>query len=679
MNGMFMDVYSIKPKKERKFTVRNWILGTAGFIFLVFVIVFWVAPTIRSRSNFGLLGVEAPVIQVDGVKFRDLNKNGLLDVYEDSRQPVERRVDDLLGQMSLDEKAGMMYIPLVAMNKDGSYGEMPDLTNPLTLVHHTNSETVARLRINHLLLYDYAPPSAIARWNDNIQKMAERTRLGIPVTIGANSLNMAVDYPGSNIYMGSVSHWPFPIGMAAARDTALMRTFGEMARQEYLAMGIRLNLNPLADLATEPRWGKVNSTFGEDAVLSAQLVRAYIQGFQGDSVCVNSVACMVKHFPGGGPLENGEDSHFPYGKFQVYPGGQFDYHLIPFKAAFAVNVSRVMPYYSIPQEKGFQKVGFAFNKSIISGLLQERLGFKGIVCTDWNLIEQQKVLGVMPLDPPKSWGVEGLTDLEKTRMIIDAGCDQFGGEDSPELIVELVKKKMISEERINISVRKLLREKFKLGLFDNPYVSDYSKTDQTVGQKRFVEAGKVAQRKSLVLLKNGLMSGQRILPIRKRLKVYSENIDRAQLAKYGEVTENLEDADLAILKLDAPFEPRNKYLLELYYRQGSLAYSGDERGRLIKIMRTKPTVLCMFLDRPAVIPEIVKESRGFIAQFGIEDGPLLDVVFGVHKPTGKLPFEMPASLEAVEQQKEDTPYDSEQPLFPFGFGLSYEPNSISQK
>jgi len=173
--------------------------------------------------------------------------------------------------------------------------------------------------------------------------------------------------------------------------------FADIARQEYLASGIRLALHPMADLATEPRWGRINGTFGEDAQISAIHTYAYVKGFQGDSLGPQSVACMTKHYSGGGPQKEGIDPHFPNAKGQVYPGDNFDYHLIPFDAAFSANTAEIMPYYGIPTGQTSENVGFGFNKDIITGLLRNKYHFNGVICTDWGLITDIKFFGLMIL------------------------------------------------------------------------------------------------------------------------------------------------------------------------------------------------------------------------------------------------------------------------------------------
>ena len=455
-----------------------------------------------------MLGPEAPTQVHNSIQYRDLNKNDRLDIYENRHAPIEERVENLLSQMTLEEKAGLMFITMIGMKSDGSTMEKPILFADRMTVFFSfflkkNAEMVASLKMNHFNIIQNLPVEILATWNNNIQKMAERTRLGIPVTIATDPRHGPGENPGANVYTEDFSHWPTALGLAATRDTLLVQEFGDIARQEYTAVGIRLALSPMADLATEPRWGRIAGTFGEDAELSAKMTKAYILGFQGDTIDYKSVLCMTKHFAGGGPQYNGEDPHFPYGKEQVYPGDNFDYHLIPFeKGAFQANTAQIMPYYGIPVGQTSEDVGFSFNREIITGLLRDKYAFEGIICTDWNIITDSGI------DHGRAWGVEHLTPLERTKKVLNAGCDQFGGESSPELIVELVKSGQISESRINESVRRLLRDKFRLGLFDNPFVDvDYAVS--LVGNDEFVQKGKLAQKKSTVLLKN-----ENLLPLK---------------------------------------------------------------------------------------------------------------------------------------------------------------------
>jgi beta-glucosidase len=604
----------------------------------------------------------------DGFAFRDLNGNGRLDPYEDGRLPVEERVEDLLSRMTLEEKAGMMFHTMVGMKADGGLMEEAGPMNPAP-----TSDLLSNRLMNHFNVYAVAEPRRMAEWYNRLQRLAEGTRLGIPVTISSDPRHAYSKDAGESIVTsimltGGFSQWPGPIGLAATGDPELVREFGDIARREYTAVGIRVALHPMADLATEPRWARIEGTFGEDAGLASRLVSAYIEGFQGEELGPGSVACMTKHFPGGGPQRDGEDPHFSYGKEQVYPGGNFDYHLIPFEAALDAGTAQIMPYYGMPVGHEVEEVGFGFNKDVITGLLRGRYGFDGVVCTDWTLLTPVEAMGQVLIEA-KCWGVEGLSVAERARKAIDAGVDQFGGEVCPDVVVDLVRGGLIQEVRIDESVRRLLRDKFRLGLFDDPYV-DPEAAERVVGNDAFRRVGEIAQRRSIVLLKNSETPEGRFLPLRGRPKIYIENLDPSVVGEYGQVVESVEDADVAILRLNAPFEPREGFL-ERHFNSGDLDFKDEEKAAILDVMGRVPTVVDIYLERPAVIPEIADRSAGLLADFGACDAAVLDVIFGRFAPSGRLPFEMPSSMDAVRRQREDVPYDSDGPLFPFGHGLTY--------
>jgi beta-glucosidase len=607
--------------------------------------------------------MRAPLITEGDFTFRDLNKNGRLDPYEDARRPIEERVADLLSQMTLEEKAGLLFHTAIGMNDDGSQIEQSGEFN-----RATTSEMVATRLMNHFNLYGIAEPRRTAEWYNRLQALAEGARLGIPVTISSDPRHAFSSNPAASMSAGAFSQWPEPIGLAAAGDPALVEAFGDIARQEYLAVGIRLALHPMVDLATEPRWARISGTFGEDAALASRMGAAYIRGFQGPALGPHSVACMTKHFPGAGPQKDGEDAHFSYGKEQVYPGNNFDYHLSPFEAAFAAGTAQIMPYYGMPVGLPIEAVGFGFNKDVITGLLREKYGFDGVVCTDWGLLTSLEVGGRV-LSEAKCWGVEDLSVEERVKKALDAGVDQFGGEACPEVVVDLVRSGQVAESRLDESVRRLLRDKFRLGLFDDPYVEPQA-AETIVGNATFRAAGEVAQRRSIVLLKNSMTAAGMTLPLRGKPKLYVENIAPEVAGAYGQVVDDLEDAELAILRLEAPYEPREGFL-ERFFHAGDLRFKPEEQARILSILARVPTVVDIYLDRPALIPEIAEQSAALLANFGASDAALLDVVFGHFAPSGKLPFEMPSSIEAVRRQKEDVPYDSDHPLFPFGHGLTY--------
>jgi beta-glucosidase-like glycosyl hydrolase len=366
-------------------------------------------------------------------------------------------------------------------------------------------------------------------------------------------------------------------------------------------------------------------------------------------------------------MENGEDSHFAYGKNQTYPGNNFKWHLKPFKAAIAAGATGMMPYYSRPIGTEYEPVGFSFNKEIVTDLLRGELGFEGIVVTDWGLITDSSFGGEPSL--ARAWGVESLSEVERAARILEAGCDQFGGEERPELVVQLVQEGIISEERIDISVRRLLKEKFVLGLFENPFV-DPEAANRVVGNDYFVRLGREAQRKSYTLLSNK----KDILPLQqlnKGTKFYIEGFNATFLeARNFEVVVAPEEADYAFLRYKAPYEPRPG-VFESAFHAGSLAFNETEQARQSKIYSTVPTIVDIAMDRPAVIPEIIEQAEAVFANFGSDSEAFLDIVFGISAPEGKLPFDLPRSMEAVESQMEDVPFDTKNPVFKFGHGLNY--------
>jgi len=597
-----------------------------------------------------------PVLHEDGVTFRDRNRNGGLDPFEDPRLPVEERVADLLGRMTLEEKAGLMFHQGIGV---GEEGELVEEVGPFASVR--TSDLVRVRLLTHLNIYSTPEPRLLAEWHNRLQRLAEQTRLAIPVTVSSDPRHGYSANPATSWAGGHFSLWPEPLGLAASRDPELVQEFADIARQECVAVGIRVALHPSADLATEPRWARIAGTFGEDAELASRLVAAYIRGFQGESLGPSSVACMTKHFPGGGPQRDGEDPHFPYGREQVYPGGNFDYHLQPFEAALAAGTAQVMPYYGMPVGTPHEEVGFGFNRGVITGLLRERYGFDGVVCTDWGLLNDTPIAGT--IWPARAWGVEHLGVEERMLKALDAGVDQFGGEMCPDVLVGLVRSGRVAESRLDVSVRRLLRDKFRLGLFDDPYV-DPDAASEIVGRSDFRARGGDAQRRSFVLLKD-----EGVLPLRERPKIYAEGVHALAFSHDADLVDRPEEADLALVRLQTPFEPRDALFLEQFFHAGRLDFDEVELERLVALLRTVPTVVEITLERAAVIPEIAEHAAVLIAGFGASDEAVLDILFGRVAPSGRLPLELPSSMDAVERQCPDLPHDSDDPVFPFGSGL----------
>ena len=565
----------------------------------------------------------------------------------------------------------MMFINMIVMQPDGALQERPMPDNPFTFLIPTNSAMIVRRHMNHFNMLQGSSPAAMARWYNSVQKLAERSRLGIPVTIASDPRHGYPTGPMAAMLAGAFSEWPEPLGLAAARDPQLVEEFADIVRQEYLAVGIRLALHPMLDLATEPRWSRIMGTFGEDADLAARTARAYSRGLQGESLGRESVATMAKHFPGGGPQDDGWEAHFSYGKDQVYPGGRFDYHVEPFVAgAMAAGTAQIMVSYGVGVGITEENVGFAFSREIVTDLLRNELGFDGVISTDWAVLSDKRILGRTLLESP-GWGVEELSPVDRVEKALDAGVDLFGGESNPEWIVELVETGRVPEERLDSSVGRLLRDKFLLGLFDDPYVEERA-ASEIVGAARFMEAGRRAQQASIVLLKNADMGGGHLLPLGEEERLYIQNVDSTVAARYAVVVDDPAAATVALIRTHAPYEPpRGSTMLESMFHQGDLDFKGEQLDGILAVARTVPTVVDIYMDRPAVLTEVAESAAGLLANFGASDEVILDAVFGRFDPSGRLPIELPSSMRAVREQLEDVPYDSNSPLFPFGFGLGY--------
>jgi beta-glucosidase len=589
--------------------------------------------------------------------------------YQDAAVDIAERVADLMGRMSVEEKAGLLFHPIITMNADGSLVEDAAAAPSQA----STSELVASRSINHFNLLSFRGPGApgagtTAEWHNALQRLAaEETRWGIPVTLSTDPRHAFTENAGTSMAAGPFSEWPEPLGLAALRDVGAVSEFAGIVRREYLAVGFRVALHPQLDLATEPRWARIAQTFGEDADLAARLGVAYLEGLRGGpSVGPDSVAAMAKHFPGGGPQRDGEDPHFPHGKEQDYPGGLFEYHLRPFRAAIAAGVTQIMPGYGVPIGTAYDEVAFGFNDGVIDGLLRTELGFDGIVCTDWGIINDHQIMG----EPhaARAWGVEHLSPSERMLMAVTAGVDQFGGESRPDLLVELVRSGQLAAARLDQSVRRVLTEKFRLGLFDHRRYVDPDLADRTAGQASFRAAGRRAQSASVTVLTNR----DRCLPASVGIRLFVQGVDPAVAAGYADVVTDPEQADLAILRLSAPYE-RRPGLFESFFHAGPLDFDPGRLAEILRLLATAPTVVAIHLERPAVIPEISAAAGAVLAVFGASDAALLDVVFGRAEARGRLPIQLPRSMDEVRLGRPDVPRESADPMFDYGDGLSLDP------
>ena len=544
-------------------------------------------------------GSGVKIIYKDGLPFKDLNKNGVVDIYEDWRVNVNERAKDLAAKMTIQQIAGLMLysahqsIPMPINGRvkatyngkafEESGAKPSDLTDQ-QIQFLTNDN------LRHVLMTTVENPIVAATWNNNVQKLVEGIGMGIPSNNSSdprNGANKDAEYnAGSG---GAISQWPEELGLAATFDPTITKRFGEIASKEYRALGITTALSPQIDLATEPRWNRFIGTFGEDPYLATDMARAYVDGFQTSPVAINgyngwgnsSVNAMVKHWPSGGPEEAGRDGHFAYGKFAVYPGNNFSMHLRAFtEGAFKLNGSTkkaaaVMPYYTISynQDKKYgENVGNGFSKYIVTDLLRNKYGYDGVVCTDWMITANE---GPKPdIFMGKSWGVEKLSIAQRHYKVLMAGVDQFGGNNDAAPVLEAyqmgVKEygETYMRKRFEQSAVRLLLNIFRVGLFENPYLNPAA-SKAIIGKPEFMKAGYDAQLKSIVLLKNN----NKTLPIAKGKTVYIPKritpaginffglpspekieypVNLEVVKKYFNVTDDPAKADFAIVFIKSP-------------------------------------------------------------------------------------------------------------------------------
>lgn len=684
------------------------------------------------------------ILTINGLAFKDLNKNGKLDKFEDWRLPADIRAKDLATKLSIEEITGLMLysshqsIPARAGGYfAGTYDGKPfkaGETDPTDLTDQ-QKKFLKEDNLRHVLITTVQTPEIAAQWNNKLQAFCESVGFGIPAnnsTDPRHGTKAKAEYDAAS--GGEISMWPNSLGMAATFNPSLVQKFGEIAAQEYRALGITTALSPQVDIATEPRWARFNGTFGESPLLSAAMGQAYCDGFQTTKNSLTgwgngSVNAMVKHWPGGGSGEGGRDAHYGSGKYAVYPGNNFAAHLIPFlQGAFKLKgktmmASAVMPYYTISwniDQKSHENVGNSYNKYLINDLLRTKYKYDGVVCTDWGITGEHKLLDSF-LDG-RSWGVENLSEVDRHYKILMNGVDQFGGNNDAKPILAAYQKGVAEfgetkmRARMEQSAVRLLKNIFRVGVFENPYLNP-EETKAIVGKPTFMKEGYEAQLKSVILLKNQ----KQTLPISTKTTVYvpkrfspaSRNflgietpasteypVSIDLVKKYYNVTDNADEADFALVFIQNPTATigydkedlkngGNGYFpINLQYgdytattaREKSIA-GGDpleksnDRGyknkttstanatdaQLVKDtkmkMKNKPVIVSVFTSNPMVFSEIEKDASAILLNFGVQDQALFEIISGKTEPSALLPMQMPADMLTVEKQAEDVPYD----------------------
>ena len=673
-------------------------------------------PTLSYSPQSGV-----KLLTEDGYAFKDLNRNDSLDAYEDWRLTPQERAADLASKLSKEEIAGLMLY--------SSHQAVPSAE-----LTEDQKKFLSKDHLRAVLITSVESPRTAAQWNNRMQAFIEGLDHGIPANTSSDPRHEAKATTEYNAGAGGhISQWPTSLGLAATFDPQLMYRFGEIASEEYRALGIATALSPQVDIATDPRWTRFSGTFGEDPLLATEMARAYCDAFQTTPDTrgwgMRSVNAMVKHWYGYGAQEGGRDSHFASGKYAVYPGNNLAEHKLSFiDGAFKLEggtemASAVMPIYSIlwNQDPSGENVGGSYSQWLIQKQLREEARFEGVVCTDWGITKDMKVL-----DSPmggKPWGVESLTEAERHYKILQAGVDQYGGnnEIGPVLAAYDMWAKAQGEksarQRFEQSARRLLLNVFRVGLFEHPYL-DPEASEKIVGNPQFMREGYEAQLKSVVMLKN---HGNKTLPMDKRYKVYVpkrhfpaipglwggiseektvEPIDLALVRKYYEVVEQPEQADFAICLIEEPStgfgysaadvkrggngyvpyslqyddykavdarsvsiaggDPMEKFTNRSYKGKTVKAYNRDDMlmvSETKRAMGEKPVIVILETGRPVVLSEIEPKADAILVSFNVQHQALLDIISGKNEPSALLPMQMPADMKTVEEQHEDVPRD----------------------
>lgn len=427
----------------------------------------------------------AGVLTVDGLKFKDLSRDGKLDPYEDWRLNEFCRAKDLVSKLNLDQKVALM----TEVSNIGSGTADGSLTLAIqTLIKDRPAGATSGGYLRQALdrVSNGLTPAQTAAFMNNLQELSESQQWGIPFVITADpshgfSMSLNGSATGTPMAMGAASNtggtnannlrdlismWPQPLGLGAINDPIISKQAGDAVRKEFRGLGLRWMLGPQADIGTEPRWARINNTFGENPVAVGAMVSAYMAGMQGDGdggLKFGGVATTLKHFPGAGAEAGGMDSHQAVGRYNVFPGGNFLQHVYPFRAAVAAGAAAIMPCYSIFKNQWTWdplQVGASMSKEIVTDLLKTQLGFSGMISSDWGIIS-------------KAYGVEHASAAEKGALYIKAGGHQLGLEAATGNILLALQNGLITQDEFDMAAIKILEMSFKLGLFENPY-TDYA-------------------------------------------------------------------------------------------------------------------------------------------------------------------------------------------------------------
>lgn len=578
------------------------------------------------------------------------------------------RAQTLLAKLTLEQKVGLLFHTSTSIGPIDQPSDTPWSSPTL--------KEMLDMHIRHFLVTGTISDAEVfAHWQNKVQEYATTHGSRLPVTFSTDPRHAYTVNPMMSNKAGVLSRWPESIGMVALMDQRRMEEYGDVMRQEYLALGIRACLHPQADLATEYRWSRIAGGLGEDASLAADLCASQIKGLQGHTFGAQSVAACVKHFPGGAPLDKGFDSHFQWGSKQLYPGHQFEYHLTPFRSAISAGVRYMMPGYGIPIGLGYPEVGMAFNKSITHDLLRGECQFKGIVLTDFGLITENEegVALIGEVAQAKAWGVQHLGVEDRILALLEAGVDQFGGDHCVDALLNLVKQGRVNEARINHSALRILQDVVDLELLEH-YMVVPENAARIVGSDLLRSIGYEAQKDSVTLVLNRIAdNGQPTLPLSVGINVYTEGWSEPIPSSLARVVNSPKEADVAIIRLHSPYETIGEGLGAKFFHHGRLDFDQHILDHVAKLARHCSVIVDIAVDRPPILGDLVHSSSAIVINYGLDAQAMLDVLFSVDgsSPKGRLPFDLPRSMQAIDDSRTDVAYDTRDPIFFRGHGLRY--------
>ena len=601
------------------------------------------------------------IIEADGYQFKDLNDNGELDPYEDWRLPAEERAENLLSMMDASQKATQM-VHLTLVTKKDSWFNKNNVGFALVYEYIFEPEEEEDEEESDETQTPISSARNAAMRTNEIQELSESSELGIPVIF-------SMDTEAGAAFVKDATYLPDEINQGAAGDVELVTRLNEVLKEELKAVGVRMALSPDADLITDPRWGRNQECYSEDVETVETMIAAAVKALQGENgLDENSVMATVKHFPGAGAQTNGVD-----GSPLTISEDSIDLHLAGFKAAIDADVAAVMPYgYSTVPYLGGDAVDNSADQSaaVMTDLLRGELGYEGIIQTDWGL----NFVGAA-----------------------NAGADVLGGAGvrSTAQLVDGVDEALLTD-----ACRRILIAKFQMGLFENPYV-DENKAETVIGSEAHKAIAKEAAAASFTLLKyenaaslegkqfivaGSLADDVRCLnsgwTAKEPVEIQGTTILEALKAKAG--TENVTyietaadvPADLSgvtavvvVGEKSGTHDPAwGAATLEFPEDQVALINALDQAGANV--------VAVVVMNRAYVLSPIAEAADSVLLVYrpGVTCGAeaVADCLFGETAITGKLPFQIPASMDQVLAQREDMPKDIENPLYEYGFGIDAE-------